>query len=428
MSESQRRPAPILYRWTSPSLSSTRSSNRSRWPQFLFVFLPLSVILGVFLNSQNLVEIMSLGVFDGMELTILPTKIMNWCEQVEQARQDLSPTLHIKVPCTTMNPKAISAIVCMLTDGVAENQTTNMIFSATDYLHGAMALGASLQGKIDPTKTHQLLLLREGFILADDDMIRLQAVGWIVGTAPNVPLQDRYLPQFPRYKTTYTKISAIGLSEYKCVMLMDADTLAIGDLKDLLSCNIFTEPQHRVATTIDLYGGYWHYFNSGSILWKTSSKEMDRVFQLTKDPTWMKAFTSDQDFLNAVYPERLNNTLNWEIIQRKVRQMEGGGAQVVDMGWEYNAQTHVEVQRSEWYESNRKDVKILHYTEKKGWQCEERHTLPPPISEMPTNCNQDKTIPICFCREAHLYWDALSTAKTLADQALKISNHRRQET
>jgi len=348
----------------------------------------------------------------------------NWCDRVKKAREDLSPTLHIKVPCTTMTPKAISAVVCMLTDGVADTKTTNIIFSATDYIHGAMALGASLKGKIDPIKTHQLLLLREGFVLAKDDMIRLQSVGWTVGTAPNVPLEEKYRPRFPRYRTTYTKISAIGLSEYNCVMLMDADTLAVGDLKDLLTCSIFTESQHRVATTLDLYHRYWHYFNTGSILWRTSSKEMDRVFSLTKDPTWMKAFTSDQDFLNEVYPERLNNTLNWEIMLGKVTQIPGG--QVVDMGWRYNAQTHVEVQRTEWWENHRPDVRILHYTQKKGWQCEERHIPPPPLSEMPPDCKQKRTTPICFCRESHLYWNALSEAKALADQALKASN--RQET
>ena len=81
-------------------------------------------------------------------------------------------------------------------------------------------------------------------------------------------------------------------------------------MKYMLACNIFTEPQHQVAARLDVYSGYWHYFNTGSILWKTSSAEMDRVFGLIHDPKFMQQFSSDQAFLNNVYPERLNNTLN----------------------------------------------------------------------------------------------------------------------
>lgn len=337
----------------------------------------------------------------------------DWCEQVNKARSNLMSSLHIQVPCETMKP-AKSAIVCMLTDGVSDDKATRVVFTATNYIHGAMALGASLMDRIDHTQTHMLLLLRQGFELAHDDLIRLQSVGWIIGTAPNVPLSPKFLPRFPRYKTTYTKISAIGLAEYDCVMLMDADTLAVGDLQDIMKCNIFTQPQHRVGGTLDLYRGHWHLFNTGSILWRTSSQEMERVFNLTVDPTFMKAFSSDQDFLNHVYPERLNNTANHLILTGEMSQVSDT-AQVVDMTWNYNAQTHVEVERPQWWEDHRPGVRILHFTEKKGWQCEERHDPPPPMSEMP-QCQ--KEIPICYCREAHLYWEALNTAHSLANKIL----------
>lgn len=341
----------------------------------------------------------------------------SWCDRVQKARADLSPSLHIHVPCEKMKP-AKSAIVCMLTDGVSDDKATRVVFTATNYIHGAMALGASLMDRIDHTQTHQLLLLREGFTLAPNDLLRLESVGWTIGTAPDFPLKRMYMPRFPRYKTTYTKVSAIGLAEYDCAMLMDADTLAVGDLREIMSCQIFTEPQHRIGGTLDWYRKRWHFFNTGSILWRPSAKEMDRVFQLTVDPTFMKAFSSDQDFLNNVYPERLNNTLNSEIIQGELKYIPNG--KVVDMTWDYNAQTHVEVEKSEWWESHRPTVKILHFTEKKGWQCEERHDPPPPLSEMPAKC--DKSIPLCFCRESHLYWNALTKAQTLANQTIALAH------
>lgn len=351
---------------------------------------------------------------------------LSWCDKVRQARADLSPSLWISYPCDGVQP-ATSAIVCMLTDGVTDtSKASRVVFTARNYLEGAMSLGASLQGRIDPSQTHQLLLLREGFELESDDILRLQSVGWTIGTAKNFELESKYLPKFPRYKTTYTKVTAIGLSEYDCVMLMDADTLAVGDLTEVMRCNVFQSSNNRVGGTIDWYRSHWQLFNTGSILWKTSTHEMERVSNLTKDPSFMRRFGSDQDFLNNVYPERLNVTLNNEIVALDTPEARGGGpvvphklaqtGAVVPLSWEFNAQTHAEVENPEFWEDRRPTVRILHFTEKKGWQCERRVDPPPPMSDMPRPCPKDN--PICFCREAHLYWKALSRAELAYNNTL----------
>jgi hypothetical protein len=102
-----------------------------------------------------------------------------WCDQVQKARKGLPSFLHISYPCEEMKP-ATSAIVCMLTDGASSDEPRKkFVFTAGDYINGVMTLDASLQGNIDPQKTHQLLLLREGFTLEPRDIMRLQAVGWI---------------------------------------------------------------------------------------------------------------------------------------------------------------------------------------------------------------------------------------------------------
>jgi len=352
----------------------------------------------------------------------------DWCEQVRKARLELLSTfLHIQYPCQKMKP-AISAIVCMLTDGVPEGSDSEIVFTSRDYINGVMALGASLQGNIDPSQTHQLLLVREGFEFQSNDVKRLQSVGWVIGTAPNFPLEQQYIPRYPRYKTTYTKVTALGLGEYKCVMLLDADTLVIGDLKEVMKCNVFQHPNNRVAGTIDWYQKHWHLFNTGSILWRPSGKEMDRVFNLTKDPAFMKAYSSDQAFLNNVYAERLNNTLNWEIVQLDTPEIRKGNpviphslaqeGAVVPLSWEYNAQTHVEVLDVKFWETHRDTVRILHFTTKKGWQCERRYD-PLPLHEITVPCK--KELPNCYCREAHLYWKALEIGEARADKFVKIA-------
>jgi hypothetical protein len=349
---------------------------------------------------------------------------LRWCQHVAQARAELSPPLRIHYPCENMQP-ATSAIVCMLTDGTADGQSSNIVFTASDYIRGVMTLGASLRGNIDPTQTHQLLLLREGFELRPNDRISLESVGWVIGTAPQFPLSQQFIPRFPRYKTTYTKVTAIGLGEYQCVMLMDADTLVIGNIKEILKCDVFRHPNNRVGGTIDWYHGHWHLFNTGSILWKPSGKEMDRVFNLTKDITFMRKYSSDQEFLNHVYADRLNNSLNSEIVALDSFEIRGENnpviphelakqGSVVPLSWEYNAQTHVEVENVQFWRTHRDTVRILHFTEKKGWQCERRYDNPPQLEEMPNPCK--KEIPICFCREAHLYWKMLDIAESLSNK------------
>lgn len=443
---SARKNFPKFYRNSMKQKVSQNNRSTQRNKFFLRVCFPLLVCLGILMNYL-LLNLRDLGFESsspgGKGILSVPI-VQPWCDQVKDARNALTLAhLRISYPCEQMKPAA-SAIVCMLTDGATEKMANRIVFTARDYINGALSLGASLQGNIDPAQTHQLLLLREGFELETDDLIRLKSVGWTIGTAPNFPLDKQYIPKFPRYKTTYTKVSAIGLSEYKCVMLMDADTLAVGELRDVMKCDtVFKHPNNKVAGTIDWYRMRWKLFNTGSILWKTDAKEMERVFNLTKDSSFMRRFGSDQDFLNNVYPDRLkNSTLNNEIValdtpEVRVVDVSGSGGDngynylspvvphssaqsgaVVPLSWDYNAQTHAEVENWDFWKSHRPTVRILHYTEKKGWQCERSTDDPPPLEEMPKKCKKD--IPICFCREAHLYWRALKKAEDASNAALAV--------
>jgi len=426
---------------TSNGESNSKHRNRSivviqRWIPFLSAGLFVVLIWlgrGRTTNSLPGVSLVSLGTTTTSNDT---ETVNNWCDRVTHARVDLNPDLAIHYPCETMmnsqspsdaTAAVVSVVVCMLTGSVDPHRANKILFTARDYIDGAMALGFTVQQNIDPSRTHMLLLLKEGFELAPDDILRLQAVGWTIGTAPDFQLLKKYVPTYERYTTTYTKITAIGLSEYKCALLMDADTLVVGDLTALLTCHtLLTHPEHRVAGTLDFDRGRWHGINTGSILWRTSSSEMNRVFHLSRNATFMKRFSSDQAFLNQVYPERFNRTLNELIIRGKFPPEDNQGA-VVDLTWEYNAQTHLEGEQWEWWDSHRSTVKILHFTRKKGWQCEERYEDPPSLAEMPTTCHRDKgglkskvTVPpICYCREAHRYYHALKQAQVLGEQTIQ---------
>jgi len=345
------------------------------------------------------------------------TKTTSWCDNVAAARSKLDPDLYITYPCEEL-PAATSAIVCFLTAGVEEGKANRIVFSARDYINGALALGASLEKHVTRPDTHRLLLIRKGFTVPPEDMANLRAVGWTVGKAPAIQVAKQYTPSFARHTTTYTKISAIGVSEYKCTLLMDADALAVDNLDELLSCDIFDRAEYRVAGTLDYYRSNWEHFNTGSVLLRNDAAEMNRVYALTKDDTFMQRFDSDQIFLNHVYPDRTNRAKNKLILLdedgSKTRESWGS---VARLPWDYNAQTHVEGQLPIYWEERLDKVKIIHFTQKKGWQCPEMYRRPPPEEIPEFSCKQLEgklEIPLCYCREGYRYWVFLREARVKA--------------
>ncbi|KAL7549695.1 hypothetical protein ACHAWF_012970 [Thalassiosira exigua] len=326
----------------------------------------------------------------------------NWCDTVARARTGLLPELVVTVPCERMKP-AKSAVVTYLTAGLSDGRGQRTVFSGSDYVRGAMALGASLQDHVTRNDAHMLLLVRDGFAMPEGKAEMLEAVGWSPGKAPLVEVDEQYVPRFERYKT------------FECALLLDADALVVGNIDDLLSCDVL-RPNFRVAGTLDYYRKSWYHFNTGSALWNTSAEEMNRVYGLTKDPSFMRRFESDQIFANAAYPDRTNRTLNEEILRGTAGK--GAWGRVADLGFAYNAQTHVEYQLPEFWEEQLKDVKILHYTERKGWQCPERRGGPPePKRTVPEGeCREH---PGCACDEGYRWYEYLAVAERRAREAAK---------
>ena len=349
---------------------------------------------------------------------------VDWCSKIDSERKELHPDLHISYPCepeslpSTSRQTYKSAIVTFLTAGVEEGKGSRTVFTCKDYINGALALGATLATHLTRDDTLRLILVSEGFILPEEEKAQLEGVGWIVGKAPNVQIESTFVPRFARYKTTYTKISALGLSEFDCILLMDADTLVVDNIDDLLSCDVFNNDdsvgaEYHVAGTLDYYHRKWYHFNTGSILWNTNVNEMNRVYNLTKDESFMRRFESDQIFLNTVYDDRTNVSNNLLLLEEGPNDSTNKDlwGRVVNLGWAYNAQTHVEVQLPEFWNSHSKGLKIIHYTEKKGWQCPERHNEVYSEEERNDwNCadnNRELRNELCFCSVGSLWWDAL---------------------
>ena len=335
----------------------------------------------------------------------------NWCTLVNQERSRLNPKLHITIPTCRELDKAKSAIVVYITAGVSPDKASKTVFSGQDYINGVLALGASINDHLtlDDVNVHKLLLLTQEFLdTVPVDILDKLKKYWTVGIAPMVDIDDKYVPKFARYKTVYSKISVLGLSEYECVLLLDADTLVVGNIDSLMTCEIL-KPNYRAAGGLDLYHGQWKHFNTGSVLWRPEASEMNRVYALTKDESFMKRFESDQIFTNTVYPWRNNVTVNEKLMAGESVDDKELGV-IAHLPWKYNAQTHLEYQRPKFWDPNVADLRIIHFTQKKGWQCQKRYEAPPAldINRRPTkDCKMDTD---CACHEGYKWYQYLKKA------------------
>ena len=136
---------------------------------------------------------------------------------------------------------------------------------------------------------------------------------------------------------------------------------------------------------------------------------MNRVYNLTKDENFMRRFESDQIFTNAVYPDRTDRKKNARIMDGSDQSQDNWG-RVADLGWQYNAQTHVEYQLPDFFEQHLNDIKIFHFTQFKGWQCPEEYGGPPnPKKQFDAKrCRQNSG---CACNEGYRWWEYLAKAR-----------------
>ena len=110
---------------------------------------------------------------------------------------------------------------------------------------------------------------------------------------------------------------------------------------------------------------------------------------------------SDQTFLNQIYPEKSDKAGT--------------------LPFSANAQTHVQVRLPAFWAEHAANVTVIHFTEKKGWQCAEAHSpprsLPGPPRDCTTSLRPSTTQPMprmdvdCYCEHAYLWWSAFRRAE-----------------
>jgi glycogenin glucosyltransferase len=182
-------------------------------------------------------------------------------------------------------------------------KTFMSVLTTDDYLPGLLVLNKSLQSVRSAYPLHALITSK----VSNRTKRALEKVGIgysVIGEIHNPTDVNRQHRWFP----TYSKLAIFGQVQYQKIVYLDVDMLVLRNIDNLFSC------PHMAATNA---GGMlprkslWTHLNSGLfILEPAQALFEDMVSKIGKieklesgGDAGRPAYGSDQDFLNAYYPD-----------------------------------------------------------------------------------------------------------------------------
>eukprot|EP01063_Lacrimia_lanifica_P023043 TRINITY_DN3054_c0_g1_i2.p1 TRINITY_DN3054_c0_g1~~TRINITY_DN3054_c0_g1_i2.p1 ORF type:complete len:561 (+),score=140.24 TRINITY_DN3054_c0_g1_i2:152-1684(+) len=153
-----------------------------------------------------------------------------------------------------------------------------IVLSNDYYLDGALALGKSLQVHSTTVRAGvaDLVCLVPDGKVTPEATARLPHVGWRVVYTEDL---SRHFPKGLRYADSFNKLAVFGLLEYKKVVFMDTDMLAMADPDDVLK-TVLPGPTHIGAIGGSRRKDGAYYFQTGMMVFTPSdavfTKMMDR--------------------------------------------------------------------------------------------------------------------------------------------------------
>eukprot|EP00961_Rhodomonas_salina_P029468 397097-Rhodomonas_salina.1 len=144
-----------------------------------------------------------------------------------------------------------------------------------------------------------------------------------------------------------------GMTQYKGVLYMDADTLAVGKIDELFSETYLGPMRARgsgIATARDvMHGRIQENFNMGVFLVVPNAAEYSRLLAVQKSDVKFEFRFAEQGFLNAVY--------------RSFDQRQ-------DLPFKFNANIAAFLTMKPFWDKEKADIRIVHYTDApKPWAC-----------------------------------------------------------
>lgn len=217
-----------------------------------------------------------------------------------------------------------------------------------DYVVGLEVLGYSLFEHC-PSNVHRIVMLLEGSPCEKTCQDRLHDAGWKICTAPKVV--PPHPSDFPRFRDQFVKLVLWNMVQYKTIVYMDADTLAVGSLDRLLGTEVGLSKKRPMAVAQDISAAKWvNGFNMGVAVIPTNGTEFVRLHRLMAgDKVKYRQDMSEQGFLNAVY-----------------------GNAWVRLKFEDNANLAAWIWDKKQWKAKASDICVVHYTMEKGWQIKGR--------------------------------------------------------
>ena len=227
------------------------------------------------------------------------------------------------------------AIFSLLSDS-GQHQTEN-------YLRGLEVLGYSLREFApSPKKVPRYVMVMEGTPCMNMCLRRLHDSGWRVCRAPK--LRPPQPSSFSLYRDQFIKLILWNTIQFRRILYMDSDTLAVGSLDRILGTAV-TSQQPISATHGMQAGRFVKAFNMGVAVIKTSALEFVRLYNaMAGDSVQYNKVMAEQAFLNAIYSKT-----------------------VVPMRWEDNANENILRYKPNLWKARRNDTRIIHFTAIKPW-------------------------------------------------------------
>jgi len=190
--------------------------------------------------------------------------------------------------------------------------------------------------------------------LANSTRDILVQAGWTLCHARRIAPRDEE-QTYPRFRDQFTKLVLWNFTQYKAHIYFDSDTFIVGNIDDLLvSYHKLNDDNYRLGVTRDIKASVWlETFNMGVFVIKPSVEEFKRLIMLKENPEFeFETAMSEQGFLNVVYEKK------W-----------------YEIGFKYNANLAVYTQQHDFWKRRESNIRVIHYTMKKPWACDDSYHL-----------------------------------------------------
>lgn len=171
-----------------------------------------------------------------------------------------------------------------------------------DYVEGVEVLAYSLRRVNIQADLILLYIINR---LNQSTFDRCRKAGWYLWPVERID-PPRFAIIYPRFRDQYTKLRIWSLIQYDRVLYLDADTLVIRDINELLTGTIFDDDQDSLLAAVEdvWQGQIGPNFNAGVLLIRPNQTIFDDMLVKMHDMAAYGSYWAEQGFLNWYFKGR----------------------------------------------------------------------------------------------------------------------------